>query len=190
MRRRGKAAVFTAHVKDRLSGASKGSIRWSFGDGQFARGAKVSRRFAEARARRVVLTARDAAGNESFTARRFVPRAAGAVRALKVARPGRGAGSLTVSGRLVRRASLTLSLRALPTAPSTAGGALASLFSRPPPPGASVAKSALKARGKGTFRLGLPIGRLKPGVYALDVRASERGTSLGSLRLTRRIDIS
>ncbi len=187
--RRGEIAFFTARVKDKLSGPSKAGIRWSFGDGEFARGARVSRRFAEARARRVVLTARDAAGNESFTARRFVPRAAGAVRALKVARPGRGAGSLTVSGRLVRRASLTLSLRALPTDPSTAGGALASLFSRPPP-GASVAKSALKARGKGTFRLRLPIGRLKPGVYALDVRASERGTSLGSLRLTRQIDIS
>ena len=56
------------------------SIRWSFGDGELARGAKVTRRFAEARTRRVVLTARDAAGNESYAARRFVPRAAGAVR--------------------------------------------------------------------------------------------------------------
>ena len=82
-----------------------------------------------------------------------------------------------------------MTLRPLPAGVATAGGDLASSFSRPLL-GAPVAKAALRARGKGGFRLGLPIGRLKPGVYALDVRASEQGTSLGSLRLTRRIDIS
>jgi subtilisin family serine protease len=186
--RRGEIAVFTARVTDRLSGPRVATIRWSFGDGELARGAKVSRRFAEARARRVVLTARDAAGNESFAMRRFVPRAAGAVRALKVARPG-GGGSLKVSGRLVRTASLTMTLRPLPTVVATAGGGLASSFLHPPY-GAPVAKGALKVRGKGGFLLGLPVGRLKAGLYTLDVRASEPGTSLGSLRLTRRIEIS
>jgi subtilisin family serine protease len=189
MTRRGETAFFAARVTDRLSGVGKGTIRWSFGDGELARGAKVSRRFAEARTRRVVLTARDAAGNESFAMRRFVPRAAGAVRALTVARPGRGAGSLKVSGRLVRTASLTMTLRPLPIGGAATAGDLASSFSRPPL-GALVAKAALGARGKGGFRLVLPIGGLKPGLYALDVRASERGTSLGSLRLTRRIEIS
>jgi subtilisin family serine protease len=187
--RRGEVALFTARVRDNLSGASKTTIRWSFGEGELARGARVKRRFAEARARRVVLTARDAAGNESFAVRRFVPRAAGAVRALKVAKPGRRAGSLKVSGRLVRMASLTMTLRPLQAGAATAGGSPAASFA-PSPLGAPVAKASLKARGKGGFRLGLPIGRVKPGTYTLEVRASERGTSLGSLRLTRRIEIS
>lgn len=187
--RRGETAVFTAHVKDKLSGAGKGTIRWSFGDGELARGARVSRRFAEARARRVVLTARDAAGNQSFAARRFVPRAAGAVRALKVGRPAPGAGSLAVSGRLVRTASLTMALRPVRTGVRTAGGDLAASFDRSPL-GAPVVTWAVKGQRMGGFRLGLAIGRLKPGIYRLEVRASERGTSLGSLRLTRRIKIS
>jgi hypothetical protein len=187
--RRGQTSIFTARVKDKLSGPSVATIRWSFGDGELARGATVRRRFAEARARRVVLTARDAAGNESFAMRRFVPRAAGAVRALKVARPARGAGSLKVSGRLVRTAALTMALRPLPSDVLTAGGDLAASFARSPL-GAPVATAALEGRQRGGFRLALPIGRLKPGTYRLEVRASEPGTSLGSLRLTRRIPIS
>jgi len=187
--RRGQTSVFTARVRDTLSGPSAATIRWSFGDGELARGATVRRRFAEARARRVVLTARDAAGNQSFAVRRFVPRAAGAVRALKVARPAPGAGSLKVSGRLVRTASVTMVLRPVRTGVRTAGGDLAASFDRSPL-GPPVATAALQGRLMGGFRLGVPIGRLKPGTYRLEIRASETGTSLGSLRLTRRVSIS
>ena len=188
--RRGESAIFRAHVRDRLSGSSAATIRWSFGDGEMARGATVRRRFAESRARRVVLTARDAAGNQGFAVRRFVPRGAAAVRALRVpGRPARGTGSLQVSGRLVRTASLTMALRPLRAGAVTAGGGLAASFV-PAPVGAPVATAALRAGRSGGFRLRLPIAGLRPGAYRLEVRASEPGTGLGTLRLTRRVEIS
>ena len=58
----GTRTTFRARVRDSLSGPRRDSIRWSFGEGRTARGAKVVRRFAESRRRRVVLRARDAAG--------------------------------------------------------------------------------------------------------------------------------
>ena len=188
--RRGEIAFFTARVKDKLSGPSKAGIRWSFGDGEFARGARVSRRFAEARARRVVLT-RPRRGRQ----RELHGAALRAPRGRSGAGPdGRAAGPrrrLADRQRPPRAHGIAHPdpPRAPHRPPSTAGGALASLFSRPPP-GASVAKSALRPGARAPSASGCPSGACKPGVYALDVRASERGTSLGSLRLTRQIDIS
>jgi hypothetical protein len=82
-----------------------------------------------------------------------------------------------------------MALRPVRTGVLTAGGDLAASFDRSPL-GAPVATAALMGPHTGRFRLGLAIGRLKPGTYRLEVRASEPGTSLGSLRLTRRISIS
>jgi subtilisin family serine protease len=189
MTRRGKETIFRARVRDRLSGASARTVRWSFGEGELARGATVRRRFAEARARRVVLTARDAAGNQGFAVRRFVPRAAAAVRALRVpARRARGARSLEVRGSLVRAAALSVTLRPI-RAGTLAGAGLAASFA-PEPVGAPVARAALGPARPGGFRLELPIARLRPGAYRLEVRASEPGTTLGTLRLTRRVEIA
>ncbi|CAN0452866.1 unnamed protein product, partial [Phaeothamnion confervicola] len=61
--RAGTRAVFHGRVSDAGSGPRPNSIRWSLGDGDTARGPRVVRRFAEARARRLVVTALDAAGN-------------------------------------------------------------------------------------------------------------------------------
>ncbi len=184
--RSGTAARFRARVSDAGSGVRRDSVRWSFGDGDTARGAKVTRRFAEARRRWVVLTARDAAGNESFAVRSFIPRAAGAVRGLTVpAVASHRALALAVRGRLVRPARLRATLRPLRAAAQTAGRGLAASFA--PAPLGPVARSASAAGGASGFRLALPVRGLRPGAYRLEVRASEPGS--GSLAITRRIEI-
>lgn len=187
--RSGTAMTFRGTVKDALSGPVRGTVRWSFGDGQLSRGAAVTRRFAESGRRRVVLTARDAAGNQSFAARIFRPKAASAVRALRA--PGaasrRGHG-VTVAGRLVRPATIRVTLRrvtGVTAATSTTG--LAASFTAPRL-SAPVRRTALSRRGGG-FRVRVPVRGLRPGLYRLEVRAAERGTSLGGLSIARRIEI-
>lgn len=188
--RRGTETIFTGHARDRLSGTARGSIRWSFGEGETARGARVSRSFAEARDRRVVLTARDAAGNEAFAVRSFRPRAATAVRGLEVRRrAARRSGTLTVRGRLVRPAGIRVVLRPLrPTALATALRGPAAAFA-PERLGPPRARAVLPAARPGRFRLTVPIGRLRPGPYRLWVSAPERGSRVGRLRIVRRIEI-
>ncbi len=109
---RALAATFRGSVSDALSGPRRDSIRWSFGEGDTARGARVVRRFAESRRRWVVLSARDAAGNESFAVRALRPRAASAVRGLTVPggglarrRRGRGRGPPGAPGPPARHAA-------------------------------------------------------------------------------------
>ena len=161
-----------------------GSIRWSFGDGQTARGrASVKRRFAEARARRrVVVTARDACGNDSYAARTVRPRAASAVRGLTVPARRRGgvAASPSPGGWCGRRRCARRS-----------GGVTA----RPPPPTSTAppplrgrrgsarrcARTAVAAPRAVGFRPRVPLRGLRPGLYRLEVSAAERGTSLGRL---------
>jgi subtilisin family serine protease len=182
----GTAARFRARVSDYGSGVRRGSVRWSFGEGETARGSRVVRRFAEARRRTVVLTARDAAGNESFAVRRFVPRAAGAVRGLTVpTTASRRAAVLPVSGRLVRPARLRATLRPLRASAQTAGRGLAASFA--PAPLGPVARTASASWGAAGFRLALPVRGLAPGAYRLEVRESKPG--IGGLAIVRRVEI-
>lgn len=187
-RRTGTAAVFRARVRDGLSGPRAGSVRWSFGEGAVARGTRVRRTFAEARAVRVVLTARDAAGNERYVARRFRPRAATAVRGLRVsARASRAGAGVAVAGRLVRPARLRATLRPVrATAASSATSGLAASFAAPRL-GPTVARGSLAASGASRFRMTVPVRGLRPGTYVLELRAAERGSTVGRLRLTRRV---
>ncbi len=188
MVRRGKTTVFTGRVTDGGSGAPRSSLRWSFGPGELAKGATVTRRFGEGRSRRVVLTGRDAAGNEAFAVRSFRPRAATAVRGLQVSpRASRRGGTVTVSGRLVRPASLTATLRPVRTTATTAEHGPAASFI-PLVVGAPV-RRASAATGDGGFGLRIRAGGLRPGTYVLELRASERGTDLGALRLTRSVRV-
>lgn len=188
--RRGTAAVFLGAVRDAGSGADRSSVRWSFGQGDVAAGRRVIRHFGEARARRVVLTARDAAGNRGFAVRAFRPRAASAVRGLRVApRAARRGGAVTVRGRLVRPARLRVTLRPVRTAARVAAvRGLAASFA-PAPVGAPVRRIAPAALPRGGFRLRVRARGLPRGTYVVEVRAAERGTGLGALRLTRRIHI-
>ena len=188
--RRGETAVFAARVTDRLSGPSKNTIRWSFGDGELARGAK-----GDPPVRRGPHPARRAHGARRGRQRELRDAALRAPRGRsRAGAEGRAAGSRRgiAEGQRPPRAHGIAHHGPPPPSRRRAGhrrrrpGGLL----RPGRPWAPVAKAALGARGKGGFRLVLPIGGLKPGIYALDVRASERGTSLGSLRLTRRIEIS
>ncbi len=189
LNRSGTTMTFRSTVRDTLSGTIRGTIRWSFGDGQLSRGASVKRRFAEGGRRRVVLTARDAAGNESYAARLFAPRAASAVRALKVpsAASRRGDG-VTIAGRLVRPATVRVTLRrvtggAVATSTGLAASFAAPRLSRP------VRRAAVVAPRADGFRARVPVSGLRPGLYRLEVSASERGTSLGRLHISRRIEI-
>ena len=188
--RSGTTTVFRARVTDGLSGGRAGSARWSFGDGALARGARVRRTFAESRTVRVVLTARDAAGNERFVSRRFRPRAATAVRGLRVStRASRAGAGVAVAGRLVRPARLRATLRPVRTTVSAAStSGLAASFT-PPRLGRPVARRSLAARPASRFRMTVPIRGLRPGAYVLELRAAEQGSPVGRLRLTRRIVI-
>ena len=184
--RSGTEARFRARLSDAGSGVRRGSVRWSFGEGETARGARVTRRFAEARRRWVVLTARDAAGNESFAVRSFIPRAAGAVRGLSVPSvASRRTAAVAVRGRLVRPARLRATLRPLRASAQTAGRGLAASFA--PEPLGPVTRSASAESGASGFRLALPVHGLRPGAYRLEVRAAERGS--GALAIMRRIEI-
>jgi hypothetical protein len=188
VRRSGTAMTFRSTVKDSLSGAVRGTIRWSFGEGQIARGGTVTRRFAEGGRRRVVLTARDAAGNESYVARTIAPRAASAMRALKA--PGaasRRGGALTVRGRLVRPATVRVTLRRVNGAGIAASAGLAASFTAPRL-SSPIRRAAVTGR-EGGFRARVRVAGLRPGLYRLEVRAAERGTTLGRLAISRRIEI-
>lgn len=188
--RRGTETIFIGNARDRLSGTARGSIRWSFGDGETARGAHVVRSFAEARDRHVVLTARDAAGNEAYAVRSFRPRAATAVRGLEVRqRASRRSRTLTVRGRLVRPAGIRVVLRPLrPVASATALHGPAAAFA-PERLGPPRARAVLPSARPGRFRLAVRIGRLRPGTYRLEVSAPERGSRVGRLHIVRRIEI-
>ena len=187
--RSGTAMTFRATVHDGLSGASRGTIRWSFGEGQLARGTTVKRRFAEGGRRRVVLTARDGAGNESYVARAFSPRAASALRGVSVpsAASRRGHG-VTVAGRLVRPATVRLTLRRVTGASAAASSGLAASFATPRL-SRPVRRAALVARAGDGFRARVRVRGLRPGLYRLEVSAAERGTTLGKLHIARRIEI-
>ena len=179
--RSGTATVF----RSRVQGAAAGSIRWSFGDGDTARGPRVRRSFAEARARRVIVTARDRAGNERFVVRSFRPRPAGAIRSLAAPQVVRRGAAVRVTGRLVRAATLSASLRPIRTvAAQTASPAAAFTAERL---GAPVSRSGVAASGPVGFRLRMPARGLAPGVYRLEVSAAEPGTDLGRLQLVRRV---
>ena len=188
--RRGTAIVFIARVKDRGTGARRASIRWSFGRGErIGRGTRVVRRFAEGGRRRVILTARDGAGNVAYASRRFRPRAATAVRALKVARrASRRSRSLTIRGRLVRRAGIRVSVRPVKRQAASArvGPAKAFAVERV---GSARRRARLSRARSGRFRVSVRIRGLKAGSYRLEVRAPERGRRVGDLRLTRRLEI-
>jgi subtilisin family serine protease len=188
-RRSGTAAEFRGQVTDLLSGTRRSSIRWSFGQGETARGSRVVRRFPEAHARRVVLTARDAAGNESFALRGFTPRAASAVRGLRVPSvASRRAGGVSVVGRLVRPARLRATLRPIRTSAQTARVGLAASFIAErvgPPVARTVATS-----GPAGFRLAVAVRGLRPGAYRLEVSAAEPGSRAGSLTIIRRVRIT
>ena len=183
----GTRTTFRARVRDSLSGPRRDSIRWSFGEGATGRGAKVVRRFAESRRRRVVLRARDAAGNESFAVRAVRPRAASAVRGLRVPRvASRRARTVKVAGRLVRPARLRAVLRPVrPGAVTTGRGLLASFT--PQRLGGPVARSATISRRATAFRLAVRVRGLRHGEYRLEVRARERRGR--ALVLTRRIRV-
>ena len=186
--RSGTAMTFRGTVKDGLSGPVRGTVRWSFGEGQLSRGATVTRRFAESGRRRVVLTARDAAGNQSFAARTFRPKAASAVRSLRA--PGaasRRGRPVTVAGRLVRPATVKVTLRRVTSVTAATSTGLAASFAAPRLSG-PVRRTAV-ARRDGGFRLKLPVSGLRPGLYRLEVSAAERGTTLGRLTIARRIEI-
>jgi hypothetical protein len=113
--------------------------------------------------------------------RRFRPRAAAPVRGLTVTpRAARSAGSLSITGRLVRPAALRAALRPLRTRATLSSHGPAASFA-PQRVGRPVARGALSA-GPGGFRMGVPIARVRPGAYRLEVRA-------GGLRITRRVEI-
>ena len=189
MTRRGTATVFRGSVADAGSGAGAATLRWSFGSGELARGARVTRRFAEARSRRVVLTARDAAGNAAFVARSFRPRAATAVRGLRVSpRASRSRGAVRVTGRLVRPARLRAVLRPVRPSAVTAESGPARSFV-PVVVGAPVRRATRAGARRAGFVLRLPSRGLRPGPYRLELRAQERGTDLGTLRLTRVVQV-
>ncbi|MGD9695950.1 MAG: S8 family serine peptidase [Thermoleophilia bacterium] len=176
VRRSGTALVFTAKVSDPLSGASASAARWSFGDGDTAGGARVVRRFAESRARRVVLRARDAAGNETFVGRTVRPPAATALRALRTPnRASRHGGRLAVTARLARPAGLRALLRPVSPVAATQQRGLAAAFAAPRL-GRPRAQAVVTRRTAGVVRLTLPIGRLSPGTYRLEVTAPEGRT--------------
>jgi subtilisin family serine protease len=172
----------------RITGAPASSARWSFGDGDTAAGARVARRFAESRARRIVLSARDAAGNEAFAVRSLRPPAAAAVRALRVPATARRGRPLAVTGRVVRAARLEATLRPVLRAAETTAAGPAAYFATQELGGA-VSRARLPSAWPGTFRLTLPLGRLRPGTYRLEIHASEAGTTIGRLPLVRRVEI-
>ena len=181
--RRGTRAVFRSRVR----GGAAGPVRWSFGEGETAAGARVVRRFAEGRARRVVATVRDAAGNKRVVERRFTPSAAGAVRALTVpavVRPGR---AVHVSGRLVRAAAVTALLRPVRAGAAQSSAPAAAFAAQAV--GAPVAKAVVAAHGPARFRLAVPGRALRPGTYRLEVSAAEPGTDLGRLHIVRRLTV-
>ncbi|WP_217913647.1 S8 family peptidase [Miltoncostaea marina] len=182
--RRGTAAVFTGRVR----GAQRSTVRWSFGEGRVARGVRVTRRFAESRPVRVVLTARDRAGNVAYASRRFRPRAATAVRALRVSRSvPRGVRGVTVRGRVVRGARLRATLRPVRAqAAAAAAEGLAASFA-PARLGPGVARRAVVRPRASAFRIVLPTRRARPGTYVLELRSIERGRATGGLALTRRV---
>ena len=144
------------------------------------------RRFAEGRRRRVVLTARDAAGNESFVVARASRRgAAGAVRALTVpavaSRPRPRRDRRRVAWCAPPRVRVTLRARAAASAAAVVG-----LGRRRSPPRGSARRCA--ARPSPRQAAGVPAAPsrcsgLRPGLYRLEVSAAERGTTLGRLHI-------
>ncbi len=188
--RSGVKTTFRSTISDALSGPVRGSLRWSFGAGKLSHGATVTRRFAEGGRRRVVLSARDAAGNETYVTRVFTPRAASAVRGLAVPRVASRRGrAIAVAGRLVRPATLRVTLRRVTTpAVATAATGLAATFDTPTL-SRPLRHTALAGRRAKSFRVRVPVRGLKPGRYVVEVRAAERGTTLGTLEMSRSVRI-
>jgi hypothetical protein len=137
----------------------------------------------------VILTVRDRAGNAAYATRRFRPRAASAVRSLKVAHHvSRRSRSLTIRGRLVRHAGIRVSLRPVTrrAAAARVGPARAFAVERV---GSARRRAEVSSARPGRFRLAVRIRGLEPGTYRLEMRAPERGRRVGDLRLTRRVEI-
>ena len=178
----GTATNFRARVSD----AVPGSIRWSFGDGETARGARVRRSFAESRARRVTVSARDLAGNVSYRIRTIRPRAASAVRGLLVPSVvSRRSREMRVAGQLVRPATLRAALR--PIRASVAGHPGPEAAFETERLGPRVSRTAVATSGAVGFRLRVSLRGLAPGAYRLELTAGEAGTRMGRLPLIRRI---
>jgi hypothetical protein len=161
--------VFAAHATD-PSGVRPGSVRWDFGFGDVAGGTSVTRRFADDARRRVVITATDTAGNTRRVRGTFRPPSASApVSGLKVHNAvRRGRGRIVVSG-LSRRASRvsvrlhsTRVLRQAERGGSRAPGADGLVT------GPTVARASA-ARSRGPFALSVPVRRLRPGTYRVEL---------------------
>jgi hypothetical protein len=181
--RSGIAMSFRARVTD----AVPNSIRWSFGDGETARGARVRRSFAESRARRVTVSARDLAGNVTYRVRTIRPRAASAVRRLLVPSVvSRRSGKVPITGKLVRPATLRAALRPIRASVAAPAGGPASAFATERL-GPTVSRTAVATRAAVGFRLKMSLRGLAPGAYRLELTAGEAGTRLGRLPLIRRI---
>ncbi|MFP5451237.1 MAG: S8 family peptidase [Thermoleophilia bacterium] len=181
-RRTGRALVFTARTTD-ANGVRPGSVRWHFGFGDVATGARVTRRFADDARRRIVVTASDAAGNTRRARAAVRPRPASApVSGMKVRSAVRhGRGRIVVSG-LSRRASrmsvrlrTTRVLRQAERASGAAPGA-GGLVTGP-----TVARASA-ARSRGPFAVGVPVRRLRPGTYRVEL-------AVGATRSIRTIRI-
>ena len=149
------------------------------------------RRFAEARTRRVILTARDVAGNESFAVRAYRPRAASAVRGLSAPSvASRRGNAMNVVGRVVRPTRLRALLRPVRTSarPQATRSGLAASFVHERV-GAPVARTVAAVGGASAFRLRVRVRGLRPGVYRLEVSVVEPGERAGPLTISRRVQI-
>ncbi len=190
MRRSGTTMTFRSTVSDGLSGAVRTACDGASAAASSGAAATVKRRFAEGGRRRVVLTARDAAGNQSYAKRAFAPRAASALRGLRAPR---------AASRRTRNATVAGSPGAPGDgAPRGCDGSPARASRRPrasprpsPPPGSASRSAARRSPRDGAAPFARASGSrgLRPGVYRLEVSAAERGTKLGKLRTSRRIVI-
>lgn len=177
-RLRGSAMVFTARATD-PAGVRTGSITWSFGDGDIARGAQVRRAFADRVPRRVTVRVSDALGNRGYRAITVRPSAAAPVRALQVrTRVPDGTARLAVRGSLRRPARLTATLRPIAT-PAADPGGLAARFETART-GRQIASASTTARRR--FALSLPLRSAGPGRYRLAVVVRSGGVTAVTTR--------
>jgi subtilisin family serine protease len=182
VRRSGRALVFRAHASD-PSGVRPGSLHWDFGFGDVATGAAVTRRFADDARRRVVVTASDAAGNtRRLTATLRPPATSAPVSGLKVHNAvRRGRGLIVVKGLTRRPARMSVRLKTTrvlrqaerPDAGAPGANALVT--------GPTVARASV-ARQRGRFAVSVPVRRLRPGTYRVEL-------AVGASRSVRMIRI-
>jgi hypothetical protein len=90
-----------------------------------------------------------------------------------------------VTGRLVRPATLSATLRPIHAAAAQSASPAAAFTSDRL--GAPVSRTGIAASGPVHFRLRMPARGLAPGAYRLEVTAAEPGTDLGRLHIVRRI---